>query len=48
LLDALQWLIDREREGVAAYVLPSLVQLDRDQTVFVTSSPASPDGIRIA
>jgi dTDP-glucose pyrophosphorylase/transcriptional regulator with XRE-family HTH domain len=48
LLDALQWLIDREREIVAAYVLPSLVQLDRDQTVFVTSSPASPDGIRIA
>lgn len=45
LLDALQWLIDRERESVAAYVLPSLVQLDRDQTVFVTSSPASPEGI---
>ena len=51
LLDALQWLIDRERESVAAYVLPSLVQLDRDQTVFVTSSPATPtalDGTRIA
>lgn len=45
LLDALQWLIDRERESVAAYVLPSLVQLDRDQTVFVTSSPASPESI---
>jgi UTP-glucose-1-phosphate uridylyltransferase len=48
LLDALQWLIDRERESVAAYVLPSLVQLDRDQTVFVTSSPASPESSRIA
>jgi transcriptional regulator with XRE-family HTH domain/dTDP-glucose pyrophosphorylase len=48
LLDALQWLIDRERENVVAYVLPSLVQLNRDQTVFVTSSPASSDSIQIA
>ncbi len=48
LLDALQWLIDREHESVAAYVLPSLVQLDRDQTVFVTSSPASAENVQIA
>jgi UTP-glucose-1-phosphate uridylyltransferase len=48
LLDALQWLIDRERESVAAYVLPSLVQLDRDQTVFVTSSPGSSGNAQIA
>jgi dTDP-glucose pyrophosphorylase/transcriptional regulator with XRE-family HTH domain len=41
LLDALQSLIDRERESVAAYVLPSLVQLERDTTVFVTSAPAA-------
>lgn len=48
LLDALQMLIDRERESVAAYVLPSLIQLDRDQTVFVTSSPASAEKAQIA
>ncbi len=48
LLDALQWLIEKERENVSAYVLPSVVQLDRDQTVFVTSSPANRDGVQIA
>lgn len=41
LLDALQSLIDHDRESVAAYVLPSVVQLDRDATVLVTSVPAS-------
>lgn len=48
LLDALQWLIDRERESVAAYVLPSLVQLERDQTVFVAGAPLLPPGFNVA
>lgn len=41
LLDALQWLIDRQRETVAAYILPSLIQLERDQTIFVAGAPRS-------
>lgn len=39
LLDALQWLIEREQEAVAAYILPSLIQLERDQTLFVAGTP---------
>lgn len=39
LLDALQWLLDTGRETVAAYVVPSVVHIERDQTVFVTSGP---------
>lgn len=47
LLDAMQRLIDREGEQVNAYILPSVVQLDRDATVFVTSVPGHA-GARIA
>jgi UTP--glucose-1-phosphate uridylyltransferase len=48
LLDALQWLIEREREAVAAYILPSLIQLERDQTVFVAGTPRIPTISHIA
>jgi UTP-glucose-1-phosphate uridylyltransferase/transcriptional regulator with XRE-family HTH domain len=39
LVDALQWLIDRQREEVAGWELPSLVQLGRDDTLFVATYP---------
>jgi dTDP-glucose pyrophosphorylase/transcriptional regulator with XRE-family HTH domain len=39
LVDALQWLIDRRREEVAGWDLPSLVQLGRDDTLFVATFP---------
>lgn len=48
LLDALQWLIDQRRESVAAYILPSLVQLERDQTIFVAGTPQAPSISHIA
>jgi hypothetical protein len=41
LVDALQWLIDRRGEAVAGWELPSLVQLGRDETVFVASYPST-------
>jgi dTDP-glucose pyrophosphorylase/transcriptional regulator with XRE-family HTH domain len=40
LADALQWLIDRGREEIVGWELPSLVQLGRDDTVFVATYPA--------
>ena len=40
LSDALQWLIDRGQEEIAACELPSLVQLDRHETVFVATHPS--------
>lgn len=39
LADALQWLIDRRREEIVGWELPSLVQLGRDDTVFVATYP---------
>lgn len=48
LLDALQWLMERRHERVAAYVLPSVVQLEPDQTIFVAGTPAAPTGSRVA
>jgi UTP-glucose-1-phosphate uridylyltransferase/transcriptional regulator with XRE-family HTH domain len=39
LADALQWLIDRRREEIAGWELPSLVQLGHDDTVFVATYP---------
>ncbi len=41
LTDALQWLIDHEAEEIAASILPALVQLDRDETIFVATQPAA-------
>jgi dTDP-glucose pyrophosphorylase/transcriptional regulator with XRE-family HTH domain len=41
LVDALQWLIDRRGEAVAGWELPSLVQLGRDETLFVASYPST-------
>ncbi len=40
LTDALQWLIDHEAEEITASILPALVQLDRDETIFVATQPA--------
>jgi dTDP-glucose pyrophosphorylase/transcriptional regulator with XRE-family HTH domain len=48
LLDAMQRLIERHEEHVNAYILPSVVQLDRDATVYVTSSPGHNGTARIA
>jgi len=39
LADALQWLIDRRREEIVGWELPSLIQLGRDDTVFVATYP---------
>jgi dTDP-glucose pyrophosphorylase/transcriptional regulator with XRE-family HTH domain len=39
LADALQWLIDRRREEIVGWELPSLVQLGSDDTVFVATYP---------
>lgn len=47
LIDALQWLIDHQQETVAAWKLPSIVQLESNETVFVATQPMSsppPDG----
>ncbi|HEY8446603.1 MAG TPA: XRE family transcriptional regulator [Thermomicrobiales bacterium] len=41
LTDALQWLIDHEVEAVAANILQALVQLDREETIFVATQPAA-------
>jgi|GEM_PF-1761617 len=43
LADALQWLIDRRREEIIGWELPSLVQLGRDDTVFVATYPTQSD-----
>lgn len=40
LVDALQWLIDRGREEIAGWELSSLVELNRDDTVFVATYPS--------
>lgn len=45
LADALQWLIDRRREEIFAWELPSLVQLGRDDTVFVATYPSQGDKV---
>jgi UTP-glucose-1-phosphate uridylyltransferase/transcriptional regulator with XRE-family HTH domain len=42
LADALQWLIDRRREEIVGWELPSLVQLGHDDTVFVATYPVRP------
>jgi dTDP-glucose pyrophosphorylase/transcriptional regulator with XRE-family HTH domain len=43
LADALQWLIDRRREEIIGWELPSLVQLGRDDTVFIATYPTQED-----
>ncbi len=49
LADALQWLIDRRREEIVGWELPSLVQLGHDDTVFVATYPVrSAKGEKVA